>query len=112
MHDCLFCSIAAGEKGPLRFEDDAVAAFDDIAPKAPVHILIVPKRHIESVAALTDGDEPLVGRMVRTAQRLAEDLGIADDGYRLVFNTRNHGGQIVDHIHLHLLGGQPLGRMV
>ncbi len=112
MDNCLFCSIAAGEKGTLRYQDDAVVAFDDIAPKAPVHILIVPKKHIESVATLADGDEQLVGHMVRIAKQLAEERKIADDGYRLVLNTRKHGGQVVDHIHLHLLGGQPLGHMV
>lgn len=112
MDNCLFCSIAAGQKGTLRYQDDAVAAFDDIAPKAPVHILIVPKKHIESVATLEDGDEQLVGHLVATAKQLAEELKIAADGYRLVFNTRQHGGQVVDHIHLHLLGGQPLGHMV
>ena len=112
MNDCLFCSIAAGQKGTLRYEDDTVAAFDDIHPKAPVHILIVPKKHIESTATLEDSDELVAGHMIRVAQKLAEELQIAQNGYRLIFNTRNHGGQVVDHIHLHLLGGQPLGHMV
>lgn len=110
---CLFCAIAAGEKGTeFRYEDETVVAFDDIHPKAPTHVLIVPKAHIPSAAELTDADERLVGHMVRIASDLAEELGIADDGYRLVFNTRAHGGQEIDHIHLHLLGGRTLGSMV
>jgi len=113
MRDCLFCTIAHKEKpATLRYEDDQVVAFDDIAPKATVHILVVPKRHIASTAEMTDADEPLIGHMVNSAKHLAESLGIADDGYRLILNTRAHGGQVIDHIHLHLLGGQPLGPMV
>lgn len=113
MEKCLFCSIANGSrKTELRYQDDVVAAFDDISPKARIHVLIVPKKHIDSVATLTGGDEAIVGHMVKTAQSLAEKLGIANDGYRLVFNTRSHGGQVIDHIHLHLLGGQRLGSMV
>ncbi len=113
MEKCLFCSIANGNrKTELRYQDDVVAAFDDISPKARVHVLIVPKKHIDSVATLAGGDEVIVGHMVKTAQSLAEKLGIAHDGYRLVFNTRSHGGQVIDHIHLHLLGGQRLGSMV
>lgn len=96
----------------MQYEDDLVVAFKDIAPKAPVHVLIVPKKHIVSTATLEDGDEKIVGHMIRTAQKVAEQLNIAENGYRLVFNTRQHGGQIVDHIHLHLLGGQRLGSMV
>lgn len=113
MPNCLFCQIASGKKpSAKRFEDELVVAFDDIAPKAPVHILIVPRKHIASVAELEKGDEKLVGHMVRVAQKLAEDLNIAEQGYRLVFNVRSHGGQIIDHIHLHLIGGQKLGSMV
>jgi histidine triad (HIT) family protein len=99
-------------KTSFKYEDELVVAFDDIAPKAPVHVLIVPKKHIVSTATLEDGDEQIAGHMIRTAQKIAEQLSIAEKGYRLVFNTRNHGGQVVDHIHLHLLGGQRLGSMV
>lgn len=113
MDNCLFCKISSGQtKAMFRYEDELVAAFDDIAPKAPVHVLIVPKKHIESTATLEDSDEQVAGHMIRTAQKIAEEMGIADNGYRLVFNTRHHGGQVVDHIHLHLLGGQRLGSMV
>lgn len=113
MDNCLFCNIVTGiNPSTKRFEDNLVVAFNDIHPRSNIHILIVPKRHIGSVAELQEGDEKIVGHMVRVAQKLAENLGIAEDGYRLVFNTRSHGGQVVDHIHLHLLGGQKLGGMV
>lgn len=88
-----------------------MVAFWDINPKAKVHLLIVPKRHIRSIIELKDEDAPLIGKMVLVAKKLAEKKGIADDGYRLVFNAGKHSGQIVDHIHLHLLGGGPMGSM-
>ncbi|MBI4426806.1 MAG: histidine triad nucleotide-binding protein [Candidatus Kerfeldbacteria bacterium] len=110
--DCLFCKIAAKElPATVVYEDDAMVAFKDIKPVAPVHVLIVPRKHAPSVAELAPGDTLLVGEMIRRAQQLAEELGIADRGYRLVFNVRKHAGQVVDHIHLHLIGGQALGRM-
>lgn len=110
--DCTFCKIK-DKKLPakIRYEDEAVIAFDDINPKAPVHLLIVPKKHIPSVDALEPSDEKLVGQLIYTAQKIAREKGIAQSGYRLVFNTRQHAGQIVDHIHLHLLGGAALGPM-
>lgn len=113
MENCLFCSIA-GEKTEtqLIYKDDQVVAFADIDPKAPVHILIVPKKHIASTAELQEADEQLVGQLVFAAKKIAAEEGIEEDGYRLVFNTKSHGGQIIDHIHLHLLGGQKLGSMV
>lgn len=110
---CLFCKISADHlPSEKHYEDDLVFAFSDIHPKAKVHILIVSKKHISSVAEMTEGDEGIIGHMVKIAKELAEKLNIASDGYRLVFNTRAHGGQAVDHIHLHLLGGQRLGTMV
>lgn len=110
---CLFCKIAAGELPATRvFEDDELLAFPDIHPKAPVHLLIIPKDHVmRSVADMTADQEGLLGRMLWRAKLLAEEQGIAENGYRLVFNNRHHGGQEVDHVHLHLLGGQPLGSM-
>lgn len=109
---CLFCQIV-DKKIPasIVFEDDELTAFNDINPKAPVHILIVPKKHIATIDHLEPGDELLIGQMVYVAQKIARDKGISENGYRLVFNVRSHGGQIVDHIHLHLLGGQPLGHI-
>lgn len=113
MNNCIFCKII-NRKIPadIVYEDDDIVAFNDINPKAPVHILIIPKKHIESVDDLTPEDEKLVGKMIYTAQRIAREKGINKDGYRLVFNVRSHGGQVVEHIHLHLLGGQKLGSMV
>lgn len=113
MDKCLFCQIANGEiPTKLEYEDSEIAAFNDINSKAPIHILIVPKKHIESVATLSEQDIPLVGKMILVAKKLAEEKGISKTGYRLVFNTRKNAGQIVEHIHLHLLGGKPLGPMV
>ncbi|MCL5407255.1 MAG: histidine triad nucleotide-binding protein [Patescibacteria group bacterium] len=112
MDNCLFCRISNGEiPTKFEYEDDEIAAFADINPKAPVHILIVPKKHIPSIAEVTDEDTELLGKMIMVAKKLAEVKGIANTGYRLVFNTRKHAGQIVDHIHLHLLGGKVLGSM-
>lgn len=109
--NCIFCKIAAGEiPSTAVFANDELYAFSDIHPKAPVHLLIIPKDHVmRSIAEMSDDQEALVGRMVGVAKRLAEEQGVAPDGYRLVFNVRHHGGQEVDHVHLHLLGGQPLG---
>jgi len=112
MNNCIFCAIGTHESpAELEFENDEMVAFDDINPKAPVHILIVPKKHIPSIAALTEIDAPLMGKMILLAKKLAEEKGIADDGYRLVFNAGKHSGQVVDHIHLHLMGGKVLGPM-
>lgn len=109
--ECLFCKIASHDiPSEVAFEDDQLMAFADIQPKAPVHLLIIPKDHVmASVADLQPGQEALLGAMLNRAKLLAEERGIATDGYRLVFNVRHHGGQEVDHVHLHLLGGQPLG---
>ncbi len=110
MSDCLFCRMVAGEIQPdVVFQDEHLLAFRDIDPQAPVHILIVPKRHIATLDDLTDADEPLVGHLVTTAARLARQEGIADSGYRTVLNCNADGGQEVFHIHLHLLGGRRLG---
>lgn len=109
--NCLFCKIAKREvPSTTIFEDEEFYVFPDIHPKAPVHLLIIPKDHVmRSIAEMTDDQEAMVGQMLSLAKRLAEEQGIADDGYRLVFNVRKHGGQEVDHLHLHLLGGQRLG---
>lgn len=110
--DCLFCKISSG-KIPTEFvyEDEEIAAFNDINPKAKIHILIVPKKHITSTAEMTEVDILLIGKMIYVAKQIAEEKGIADSGYRLVFNTRKDSGQLVDHIHLHLMGGNQLGGM-
>ncbi len=109
MADTLFGRIIRGEiPANIVHEDNDILAFHDIDPQAPVHILVIPKRAIETLNDLTDGDAELVGRMILAARRIAADLGLAEDGYRLVFNCNRHGGQSVDHIHLHLLAGRQL----
>lgn len=106
-HNCLFCKIVAGTIPATKLhEDDLVVAFRDIAPRAPTHILIVPRDHIASAAELTDEDGPMLGRLFATAAELARREGIADAGYRLVSNVGKWGGQTVDHLHVHLLGGR------
>lgn len=106
---CLFCQIVEG-KIPARMvhQDEDLIAFHDIDPKAPTHVLVVPKRHIASITELADGDDALVGRLVRTARDLAQKHGLADRGFRLVFNAGDDAGYSVHHIHLHLVGGRKL----
>lgn len=106
---CLFCRIAAGEiPSKKAFESDDVFAFHDIDPRAPVHVLVIPKQHIESVNSLTDDGAGLIGKLYTVARDLAAELGVAKGGYRLVMNTGPDAGQSVDHIHLHLLGGRKM----
>ena len=105
--DCLFCRNIAGEIPADRLhDDDLVVAIRDIAPRAPTHILLMPRRHIASAAELTDADGPLLGRLFAVAADLARAEGIADGGYRLVSNVGRWGGQTVDHLHIHLMGGR------
>ena len=105
--NCLFCKIVAGEIPSTRVhEDDLIVGFRDIAPRAPTHILLVPRRHIPSAANLVEDDGPLLGRLFAAAADLARSEGIADDGYRLVSNVGRWGGQSVDHLHIHLMGGR------
>lgn len=110
MDECIFCKIVKKEiSAEIQYEDDEVLAFSDIRPKAPTHILIIPKKHIDSVATLGTEDCHLVLKLVLTAKKLAEKKGIAQTGYRLQFNVGREGGQVVPHLHLHLLGGKHLG---
>jgi histidine triad (HIT) family protein len=109
MTDCIFCKIIAGDIPSTNvYHDDQVTAFRDINPAAPVHILIVPNKHIDSVNMLISDDEPLMGHLFLVAKQLAAQEGIAEDGYRLIANTGAGAGQTVPHIHLHLLGGAPM----
>jgi len=104
--DCAFCRIVARESpADIEYEDDAVLAFRDIYPKAPVHVLIVPKRHIPSVMAMEPGDAEAVGRCVLAARALGEAKGFAARGYRLRVNCGPEGGQVVYHVHVHFLAG-------
>ncbi len=105
--DCIFCKIAAGAFGTeFLYESDEIVAFRDIHPKAPTHILIIPRRHIPKVSDLKVEDEQLVGRMITVANILAEREGLKERGFRLLFNVGRDGGQEVMHLHLHLLGGR------
>lgn len=107
--DCLFCRIVRGEvPAKVVHETDSVVAFRDIDPKAPVHVLIVPKRHIASVNDVAEGDAPELGALFVAARAIAAAEGLSDSGYRLVVNTGTGAGQTVWHIHLHLLGGRSL----
>jgi histidine triad (HIT) family protein len=107
---CLFCKIIAGEIPSTKvFEDDHVFAFKDINPEAPQHVLIVPKKHIESLSDAGPEDATLLGHIQLSAAKIAQDLGISSSGYRLVNNCGQHGGQTVYHIHYHLLGGTQMG---
>lgn len=109
MTDCLFCRIAEGHI-PVSFlyEDDSVVAFGDIHPQAPVHALIIPRRHITGVADLGVEDDSLMDRLTRVANRIAQEKGIDRSGYRLVVNCNAEGGQSVFHLHMHLLGGRQM----
>jgi diadenosine tetraphosphate (Ap4A) HIT family hydrolase len=106
--ECLFCRIVAGEVPSSRVhDDDQVIAIRDIAPRAPTHILLMPRRHIPSAADLVETDGPLLGHLFAVAADLARSEGIADGGYRLVSNIGRWAGQTVDHLHFHLMGGRP-----
>lgn len=107
---CLFCRIAAKEvSAKIVLEDRDVVAFEDIAPQAPVHLLVVPRRHVASVAELAVDDDALLGALFRVVNRLARERGIAATGFRVVANTGKDAQQSVPHLHWHLLGGRPLG---
>jgi histidine triad (HIT) family protein len=107
--DCLFCKIIAREiPGSIVYEDDRVIAFNDIRPQAPTHVLVVPKRHIESLNELQPGDDQIVGELVRRAAAIAKERGVSASGFRTVLNTNRDGGQTVFHIHVHLLGGRSM----
>lgn len=113
MPDCLFCNIATKKQASdIVFEDSESIAFRDIHPKAPVHILVIPKRHIESLATSSEDDSALLGRLLYRVKQLAEQEGVDANGYKTVINTRRHGGQVIDHLHIHLLGGEPVKTIV
>jgi len=103
MNNCIFCKIAAKKlPSKIQYEDEDMVAFDDIAPKALVHILIVPKKHIESIKKLKNEDTELMGKLILVARKIAQEKDLK--GYKLLFNVGREGGQLVDHLHLHLLG--------
>lgn len=103
--DCLFCGIVNGQvDAKTIYQDDQVIAFNDIHPKAPVHILVIPKKHIDSLVDVDEEDQSLLGHLLAVVSKLAKDQGLS--GYKTVINTGRDGGQVIDHLHVHLLGGQ------
>jgi len=107
--DCVFCRIVAGEiPADILYQDEEVIAFRDINPVAPTHLLIIPRKHIPSLAHLPDAETPLIGHMAKIANQLAKEAGIFESGYRLAISCGEQGGQVVPHLHMHLLGGRQL----
>ncbi|HXE81437.1 MAG TPA: histidine triad nucleotide-binding protein [Vicinamibacterales bacterium] len=107
---CLFCRIVAGEiPASIVYKDDDLVAFNDINPQAPMHVLIVPRKHIATTNDVTEEDEALIGKMIRRAAAIAAERGYADRGYRTLFNCNREAGQTVFHVHLHVLAGRGLG---
>jgi histidine triad (HIT) family protein len=107
MSDCIFCKIAAHElNADIVYEDDDFLAFKDINPAAPVHVLLIPKQHLDSVLDAGEPQSGLMAGLILTAAKVARQLGVAEDGFRMVINTGDNGGQTVHHLHLHLLGGR------
>ena len=109
MSECLFCRIGSGQiPAKVVLQDDEILAFEDVNPQAPVHVLVIPKRHIERLNEATAGDKALLGHLFEVATQVAEKKGIAESGYRVVANTGRNGGQTVFHLHLHVLGGRQM----
>ena len=113
MSGCIFCRIVAGEIPSKKvYEDEDIFAFNDISPARPVHILVIPKKHIESLAHVTEADTPVLGKMLAVANRLATEQG-SPDGFRIIINTGRIGHQEVQHLHIHIVGGpEPVGPML
>lgn len=109
MDDCIFCKIAAGEIPSNKLlETDNIVAFEDIRPQAPVHVLLIPKKHIASALEIEEEDAPLIGELHLAAKQVAKQVGVSEKGYRLVTNIGVHGQQTVPHLHYHLIGGRQL----
>ncbi len=107
--DCIFCKIIAGEiPGNILYRDEDVIVFPDINPLTPVHLLVVTRKHIPSLSQMSDADTPLIGKMARAANQVARAQGISEKGYRLTINSGANAGQLVPHLHIHLMGGRPL----
>jgi histidine triad (HIT) family protein len=107
--DCLFCKIIDGEIPSQNvYKDKDIIAFKDINPSAPVHIMVVPVKHIVSLALMDEKETPIVGKMTAAANKIARNLGLAERGYRLIINSGPEGGQVIQHLHMHLLGGRTL----
>ncbi len=105
-NDCLFCNISKGQTATeFLFENDTLVVFKDINPHAPVHLLIVPKKHIRSINDLTDDERPILAEMIMVARDMAAEVGVSQSGYKLLFNVEKGGGQVIFHLHLHMIGG-------
>ena len=113
MEDCIFCKIIKGEIPSTKvYEDEEILAFNDVNPAAPIHILVVPKKHIESLDHLEKEDEALVGRIYGVINKIAEEQGVKNDGFRVIVNCGKNGGQEVMHLHFHILAGKKLGEKI
>ena len=111
MNDCLFCKMISGEiPCDIVYENESVFAFRDIDPKAPTHILLIPRKHIRSINELGEPEQNLAGELLLTAKKIAKDEGIDESGFRTILNTNSDGGQTVFHIHMHILGGRKMAR--
>ena len=107
--DCIFCKIASGEiSSKILYRDEYIVVFPDIHPVAPVHLLVISVKHITSLAAMAEADTPLVGKMVAVANKVAKEQGLSEKGYRLTINCGANAGQLVQHLHIHLMGGRAL----
>jgi len=110
VEECLFCKIVRKEvPSTVVYEDDDIVAFNDINPVAPVHVLLIPKKHISTFFGMEPGDEALIGKLHQVAVKVARDLGLTEKGFRLVSNCQRGGGQLIFHLHYHLIAGRPLG---
>ncbi|KUO64040.1 MAG: histidine triad nucleotide-binding protein [Gracilibacter sp. BRH_c7a] len=113
MVDCIFCKIVAKEiPSQIVYEDDSIMAFNDINPVAPIHVLVIPKKHILNINYLTEQDEQVIGKIFSTIKTIAAEMGVGDTGFRVVSNSGSDGGQEVDHLHFHLIGGKALGKKI
>lgn len=111
--DCIFCKIINKEiPSSIVYEDDEILAFKDIAPLAPVHIVVIPKKHIEKITQISEADEALIGKIYTVINKIAVEQGIAEEGFRVIINCGENGGQEVKHIHFHLLGGVKLNSKI
>lgn len=108
--NCIFCKIIKGESPSTKvYEDEEILAFKNISPEAPIHLLVIPKKHITSLAKMEDGDEKIIGKIYKVINQIAEEQGVKEKGYRVVVNCGKDGGQTVGHLHFHLLAGTQLG---
>ena len=113
MEDCIFCKIIKGEIPSSKvYEDEEILAFNDINPVAPIHVLVITKKHITSLAEMEDGDEKIVGKIYKVINQIAENQGFKQNGYRVIVNCGRDGGQEIGHLHFHLLAGKQLGEKI